>query len=221
MSIRSTAARERRLAEGHARRLVAEGYDVVIEPGSHHLPPELAALRPDILARRGGENRIVEIKLRGAAGSAEQAAALARAVEALPGWTFELVVGEAEAPPPWSAETIAARLAEAEALDRTGHRDAALILIVAAAEAAARRLAAGERTVVQAWMPEALFRQLVHEGLIDRGDLDILEDGRRARNALVHGLSPDVTPEPPRLAEVVERMLKESRSRPRRATSAA
>src|SRR3954469_10964637 len=74
-----------RLEEQVARGLVAEGYEVFVAPGAHVLPRELVGLRPDILARRGGENLLVEVKLVPTAGGAEQAKRMAQAVESRPG----------------------------------------------------------------------------------------------------------------------------------------
>src|SRR4051794_26007489 len=80
-----------RLEEQVARQLVAEGYEVFMEPGPHLLPRELGGLRPDILARRGEENLLVEVKLAPSRAGAEQVKRMAQAVQSLPGWQVRLV----------------------------------------------------------------------------------------------------------------------------------
>jgi hypothetical protein len=185
---------ERQRADEVARRLVAEGYDVVIEPGLDDLPPDIARLRPDLLARRGDERVIVEVQPREPGGSARpRIEALAKAVGARPAWKFELVVvPEDRAAGPgqeWSPAEIRARVDEARKLAAAGHGEAALMLAWSACEAAARALALDEELEVQRWLPSAMFRQLVHAGLLDNGDLQTIEDAWIARNRLTHGLS--------------------------------
>lgn len=173
-----------------ARELVSEGYDVMRDPSPLLLPAKLAALGPDLVARRGDENVIVEVKLTPDPKGAEQVRALARAVEACPGWHFRLVT----APRPPDAETLTVDqilgwTEEAERLIGEGHREAGLILLLAAAEATGRRLAEAEGIRVQAWHPAAMLRELVHQGLMTNADLDLLDQARVRRNLLVHGLA--------------------------------
>jgi Holliday junction resolvase len=217
---RAAVERGRLIKEQVARRLVREGYDVVVEPGPDLLPPDLARFRPDILARRGEEKLIVEIKARSDRPSGSQIQELARLVRAKPGWHFELVVAppeptESESGTTWTAAEAAARVAEAEALVDAGHDEAGLLLAYAAAEAAARHLAERAGMGVQWWSPPALFRQLVHAGLLDRQHVEALDRTRISRNQLVHGLTPDgdVGPQVRKLAQVARELLAED-SRP-------
>src|SRR3954451_20555501 len=80
-----------RLEEQVARALVAEGYEVFVAPGPHLLPRELVGLRPDILARRRGENLLGEVKLVPSPEGAEQGKRMAQAVRSPPGWEGRLV----------------------------------------------------------------------------------------------------------------------------------
>lgn len=185
---------EQAIRDNVVRRLIADGYDVLVEPGPDQLPVELAHFRPDILARRGDENLIVEIKRQFDRLAAGQIEAMARAVWSKPGWSFELAVvspDDTGVDAVWTPAEIAARLAEAEALMEHDHAEAALLLLVAAAEAAGRRLADAEQVAVQRWHPRALFRQLVHVGLLDRAALPVLDHAVTMRNRLKHGIVPD------------------------------
>src|SRR4051812_47085833 len=106
-----------RLEEQVARGLVAEGYEVFVAPGAHLLPRELVGLRPDILARRGGENLLVEVKLVPTPGGAEQAKRMAQAVQSLPGWEVRLVTAPGPEPSsPWSLADAEARIGQAARL---------------------------------------------------------------------------------------------------------
>lgn len=211
------AVMERRLEEQVAQQLIAEGYDVVVEPGADLLPSDIARFRPDILARRGDEVVVVEVKARGAGtAGGDEVEALARAVGSHPNWRFELVVLSPDEPaldaePTWSRDQIVSRVGEARSLLRSGHVEAALLILWAACEAAGRWLARTENLEVQRWDASFLFRQLVHGGLLDGPDLDAIDEARRVRNRLVHGLNvdADLATLTGRLAGVVDRMLAE------------
>jgi uncharacterized protein YutE (UPF0331/DUF86 family) len=211
------AMTERRLAEQVAQQLIGEGYDVLVEPGADRLPPDIARFHPDILARRGDEVVVVEVKARGTDTAARsQVEALARAVQSHPNWRFELVVMSTDQPaldaePTWSRDQIVTRLAEARALAHAGHLEAALLILWAVCEATGRWLAQTENLEVQRWDAASLFRQLVHGGLLDGADLDAIEEVRRVRNRLVHGLNvdADLAVLTRRLADAVEHMLAE------------
>ena len=85
------AIKERVWLQATAEQYRREGYDVEIEPRLDFLPG-----RPDLVARKGGENRVIEVKSRSALGS-RSASDIARIVRSQPGWSFDLVlVGEPE-----------------------------------------------------------------------------------------------------------------------------
>ena len=64
MSSKTQVAREGEKRQELRRRLETEGYRVVVEPDSEDLPPGLRGLQPDIIAMRGDENVVIEIKSR-------------------------------------------------------------------------------------------------------------------------------------------------------------
>ena len=73
-----------------ARRLEKDGYVVAIEPELTELPIDLEGYRPDIIAQKGREYVVVEVKTGGSAGSLEQYKKLAEAVAKHPNWRFLL-----------------------------------------------------------------------------------------------------------------------------------
>src|SRR3954471_3018483 len=203
-----------RLEEQVARGLVAEGYEVFVAPGPHLLPRELVGLRPDILARRGGENLLVEVKLVPTPGGAEQAKRMAQAVQSLPGWEVRLVTAPGPEPSsPWSLADAEARIGQAARFAEQDYHEAALVLLVAAAEALGRRRASVEQVRAQPWSPATLFRELIFHGLIDREDAECLERAIVARNRITHGIADEnVDPaEVAALVEVVGRLAAEAR----------
>ncbi len=198
----------RELEELVARQLAAEGYDVVLQPKWDDLPPDIARWQPDLLARRGDERLVVEVKARQPDGPARSRVdALAQAVGSHPSWRFRLVVAPpAEAAAEWSIEEVEQRVAEARTLAAAGHGEAALLLAWATCESAARALAAHERLNVQRWDAGAMLRQLVHGGLLDGSDLEKLDHARAVRNRLTHGLASGID-DPARLASGLLRIV--------------
>lgn len=209
----TAVAPERELEDLVARQLVAEGYDVVVQPGWDDLPPDIARFQPDLLARKDDRIVVVEVKSRQPDGSARsRVEALAEAVRSHPDLHFKLVIGPPdEAPVGWSREETAQRIAQARSLVRDGYAEAALLLAWSACEAAARMLAHHEELDVQRWQPSTMFYQLVHAGLLDNVDLRKIEDARTARNRLSHGLSgvADAASLALSIAGVAENLLRE------------
>ena len=220
MAAETTQRPETALAQRVARELVGDGYEVFLEPGAHLLPRGLSSFRPDILARRGEENLIVEIKAVPSPASAPQVEALARAVRKQPGWHFRLVTTAPEQPTSWSIEEATRRLQEAELLGRQ-HPGAALLLTFAVAEAVGRQAADAKGLKAQPWSPMALFRGLVQHGLLDRDGFRVLERASVRRNRLVHGLSDEAVSQEDveELLDVAKSLIQELGSQQQRASA--
>ena len=181
-----------------AREYRARGYDVILEPKRDQLPVALAPYSPDLIARKGDESVVVEVKTRTSLAEAPQVRDLARAVRAQPGWRFELVVvkprwGElllvdgAEA---WDERDVARTLGEVNALLASGHTEAALLLAWSATEATLRLLAAREELDLERHDPPYLLKRLATSAVITRQEYNALWDAMRLRNAVAHGLKP-------------------------------
>jgi hypothetical protein len=76
-----------------------QGYRVSVEPAPRDLPEFLRALAPDLIARRNGENIVVEIKTPSPA-SFEKVRHLARALEHGAGWKLQVVYVDLPDPEP-------------------------------------------------------------------------------------------------------------------------
>jgi hypothetical protein len=176
------------LVERVAQELVEDGYEAIVQPAPYLLPADIARFRPDILARRHGENVAVAVREIPDATSGPQVRGLAEAVRSHPGWHFRLTTAPREEPvAPWEPTEAEARVREAEELLERGHPEAALVLLLAAAEAVGRWLAAQEQLKLTRWDPRALFSGLVHHGLIDQADARLLDRARQIRNLVIHG----------------------------------
>lgn len=183
------------LIEKVANEYRARGYDVTVQPSSEQLPSPLAVYRPDIVAHKGDETVVVEVKSRHALRQSPEVQQLAAAVRQLPGWRFELVVAKPDIAFPlpagaqsWDTQDIESALDEAAALLRAGHHGAALLMAWAATEAALRRLAAKESISAERSEANALLNRLTAYGVLTRQQYRALRSALEVRNALAHGL---------------------------------
>ena len=114
----------RRVAEDYR----ARGYDVIIHPQSQQLPEPLADFQPDIVARKGDETVVIEVKSRQALRREPHIEPLVRAVQNVPGARFELVIAKPdissplpERTRPWRNHEATSALDEATRLLEEGH----------------------------------------------------------------------------------------------------
>ena len=115
-----TSEREaiRQYADWYSR----QGYQVSVEPPPRELPEFLRTLAPDLIARRDGENIVVEIKTSSPA-SFDQVQRLARALEHRAGWKLQVVYVDL-ADPEWQPPSQLPGAAELLAhLDSLSHAD--------------------------------------------------------------------------------------------------
>ena len=106
---------EREAISQYADWYARQGYQVSVEPSPRQLPEFLRTLAPDMIARRDGENVVVQIKTSSPA-SFEAIQRLARALEHRAGWQLQVVYVDLPdpewQPPPRLPETkdLSARL---------------------------------------------------------------------------------------------------------------
>src|SRR4051794_40500240 len=80
-----------------AQRYRDEGYGVVVKPQTDLVPPFLAGFQPDLIATRGNESVVVEIKTnRIDLSNNPTITRLAEVVNGQPGWRLDVVVLEPE-----------------------------------------------------------------------------------------------------------------------------
>lgn len=168
-----------------------KGYEVTVETPLDFLPGFFA----DLVARKGEEVKVIEVKSRASLAASPQIGELARILDSKLGWSLDLVmVGEPErldSPSGASAydrEDIAGRVEEAEELLRLEYSGAAFLAAWAACEAAARLLVSEEGiTTAGITTSGYVLEQATHLGVISREEYRRLNEWQKYRNALIHG----------------------------------
>ena len=183
---------ERRYADIVADEYRRKGYAVEQEAVLDFLP----GIRADLVVRKGDEVRVVEVKRRSSLDAAPQSGRLAQAVNAKPGWHFDLVLvgdtAQAATPSgktfPLTAPAISDRLADAATALDNNAPESAFLIAWSAGEATLRSLLVSEGVAPERLAaPADVFSQSVFHGIIARDDYNYFTELRKYRNALVHG----------------------------------
>jgi hypothetical protein len=188
---------ERARATALAVELRARGYEVDLAPVPEQLPEFLASFHPDLVAHRGDEHLVVEVKSRRSLVGNPSVREIARVIQGQANWTFELVIvrDDEDDPmagvPPLEREDILRELEEAEKLSGMGHTRAALLLAWASSEAAIRWLGKQEGIEFRSASPLRLLNSAVGEGFIGRDDYEFMTKAMQHRNAIAHGFRSD------------------------------
>ena len=174
-----------------------EGYVVLTHPDKHHLPGFAADYGADIVATRGNERVLVQVKSsRADVESDPTILRLAEIVNRQPGWRYDLVlVNEGDAfrritrgaREPSTTE-IDQALGEVEKLLQSGQNRAALVFAWAALEAAMRQVCTDAELYMPKTTASELLRTLYGNGVLTREEFDLLRESFRLRTEIVHGL---------------------------------
>ena len=180
MTAGSESTTIRRIADEYRRR----GYDVVVEPRDVVLPEDLRGYRLDLIATKGDELVIIEVKRSNALPDDPELQPLAQVAERS-GYRFELVVDRPSPPVP-AHETVLRRIADAERLLDVRQLEAAFLIAWSALEGALWSLAhkyldEPEGTGLR------LVSQLYSEGVVSDKQYAILRHAIPVRNQLTHG----------------------------------
>jgi uncharacterized protein YutE (UPF0331/DUF86 family) len=185
--------RERVLQLDHEYR--DEGYEVLLEPRLEDLPGFLGKYRPDIIASKGAESVVIEIKSRSALNSSshQYLRNLAQLVEQQPGWRFELIITNPEdtaysrqVEESFQQSEIESRIQIARQL-ATQHVESAFLYSWSLVEATLRLIIQTEGLNSQRFSPLYLVKELVSEGMISKSEYQLLMNAISLRNAIIHG----------------------------------
>lgn len=184
---------EREAIRQYADWYAQQGYQVTVEPPPRELPEFLRTLAPDLIARRDGENIVVEIKT-SSPESFDQVQRLARALEHRAGWKLRVVYADL-ADPEWDPPAqlpdiseLSAHLASVGSADEADRRRLQFLLLWSIIEAAARhRLSSLKIPPTRRISSSALIKMLLTEGIIEDDDYALLRSGLAVRNAVAHG----------------------------------
>lgn len=179
------------LALKTAKEYRSKGYEVTLEAPLDFLP----GYRADLIVRKDGEAKVIEVKSRSSLAASPQIRELAQTLEAKPGWSFELLLvaqpeclASPEGSRPLDSGDIRQRIEEAETVLASGHPEAALLLAWSACEATIRMLLA-EQGVSNPDVSTAryIFDQATYLGVISREEYRCLTHVEKYRNAIAHG----------------------------------
>ncbi len=173
----------------------SRGYEVEEDCPLEFLP----GFRADLVARKDGDVRVIEIKTRTSLALTPKLNELAEILYSKPGWSYDLLlVGEPEklespdGAQPSAEEEIRRRLAEAEAVLAKGSGEAAYLLVWSACGAVIRNLIGTEGIAITRVTTAAYVLDMaVMHGIISREDYDYLTDMMKYRNAIAHGFDFD------------------------------
>ena len=170
-----------------------KGYEVSQETLLDFLP----GFRADLIVRKDGNAKVIEVKRRASLAANPKIRELAQIIESKPGWSFELLlVGEPEKlDSPEGAQSlerkgVLQRIGEAEQAFEAGLSVAAFVLAWSALEAATRLLITGQGVSnSDITKPGFVLDQAVSLGVISREEYGNLTQMQKYRNAIVHGFS--------------------------------
>ena len=196
-----------------------KGYEVLLEPTLENLPDFLQKYRPDIIASRGSESVVIEVKSRSALNSAshQYLRDLAQLIEQQPGWRFELVITNPEdtaysrqAEESFQQSEIESRLQVAKQIV-TQHVESSFLYSWSLVEATLRLVVQKEGLNSQRFSPIYLVKELVIEGVISKSEYQLLMNAISLRNAIIHGFktTQQITQDSVyELIEITEQLLK-------------
>jgi len=210
--IHARTEREMRRLRRIASRFEREGFDVLIEPKGAAVPRWLRSFSPDLIAVRGDERVVVDVRSRQEAHGDDGLRRLAEAIENHPSWRLELDISNPResAPPKESPAPLANRRQvreELEAAVQLMQSDLyvpALLLAWAGFEGAAREAMAHEDIELTPMPTASLLKTLVTFGYIDANMGDRLSALGAARNHIAHGSAPSQSLRPADIAVLLE-----------------
>lgn len=182
---------ETRLADVTAEQYRSKGYVVSRGEALDVLP----GFRADLVARKGDEVKVIEVKCRSTLTATPEVSELARLLNTKPGWSFELVlVGEPEGldspddAKSFEGENILQRIKQAERVLESGFPEAAFLLAWSAFEAVLREMIEEEGVSIKRITTSGYVLNLaVIHGVISRDDYQDLAGTMKYRNAISHG----------------------------------
>ena len=169
-----------------ARDFRSQGYSVEVYPNTKRLK-ELGNYVPDLVANKEGETVIVEVKRRSKVQGDNELESIATLISHLPGWRFDLVVIENEKELE-SIDYISNQIRDAELLYSNGKKDAAILLLGAAAEGATRHLARSFGLAETSVNASSMAKRLYSLGRLTKKEYEQFTSFSRARNSLAHGV---------------------------------
>lgn len=186
--------REAEILDKVRQSLIAEGYEVVVEPNSLLLPTFLQGFRPDALAYRADKNLVVEVSTQSPLAE-KRLKKLQELVSSQREWELRLIWtskdSSSRSPQQSTPTAIRRTLVEIEQLIAADQPKAGLLLGWAAFESIGRSIQ--PENLAKPQTPARLVEQLAMAGIVLPAEADELRALIPKRNRLIHGeLSIDV-----------------------------
>ncbi|MDV3348106.1 hypothetical protein QGP82_05355 [Leptothoe sp. LEGE 181152] len=192
----STKALYNQKVEATAKELQEKGYDVIVEPSSDSIPFALGGYTPDLVAFRGNNGIILEVKESSARFSVDRFQELAERIAAHEGWRFLLVtlddVTDSLFPngddglPSWT--TLQTKLASVETLIQNEMLEPALLYLWSCIEGLLRKQAMVQKLPIDRLPPVKLVNHMYSSGEISMDEFDVIRAALEKRNRVAHGL---------------------------------
>lgn len=179
-----------------AKDLSQKGYQVIIEPLRNDLPFELGNYRPDLIALKGNEGIILEVKTTSQRLSIDRFQEISERIAEHKGWQFflitldditeEVLPDRTEALPSWDA--LQAKIEAISVLIRQAMIEPAVLYLWSAIEAILRKRAIAQKIPIDRFPPAKLLNHMYSSGEISLHEFDTLMPIYKKRNRIAHGL---------------------------------
>jgi len=182
--------------------LIDNGYKVSIEPSSSDLPFELGGYHPDLIATKGDEGIILEVKTTSNGLSVDRFQAIAEQIATHNGWRFLLITlddtsesilasGEKDLP---SWEELKTRLSNLDTLMKASLFEPSILFSSSILEAVLRKRAINQNLPIWRLPEKNLLNYFFSSGEISMSDFDIFKSCLDLRNKVAHGLATSIDP---------------------------
>jgi hypothetical protein len=185
-----------------AKQLERDGYAVFLEPGSAVIPFDLSGYQPDILATKGVEHLLVEVKTQATRRSLERYKSIADTVSRHPNWRFLITTVQAEGdpddaitPPLVSREEIGVLLGRLDALLESDSHSFAVPYLWTALMAGLRTRAFEKKVPVDATSDLRVLSYMYSLGELSHEDYETMRRYHDIRNSLTHSIEPSLPKE--------------------------
>jgi uncharacterized protein YutE (UPF0331/DUF86 family) len=177
---------ERGLLEIVRNELVADGYEVIVEPNAKLLPQQLAGYQPAAIAIKNGKKILVELIASGE--SRESDRRITNFLKSNPDWgrkVFILSSSDSGGIKLQEDKKIVDEVFRAIELYKKSHEMPALLVAWACLEASARQLKPKDLRLAQT--PGRVIEILAMDGTITPTEADTLRELKDLRNKYIHG----------------------------------
>ncbi|MDY6991323.1 MAG: hypothetical protein SVR94_01785 [Pseudomonadota bacterium] len=182
--------------EQAAQEFKDKGYDVKLEPSQAELPFDLGNYRPDLIAYKGNEGIILEVKGSQARFSVDRYQEVAEEIARHQGWKFLLVTlediderivpSETNDLPSW--HDLASRMGEIRTLFEDGFLEPSLLYLWGSIEAALRKRAIAQKIPIERFPAIKLVNHIYSSAEISISEFELLKSLFEKRNRVAHGL---------------------------------